>query len=476
MRELNLSSYTRKIIPKVVAIAFFINSLDSMILNIAIPTIARSLQVSPLELKLAVTSYLLSQGVFIPVSGWLADRFGTRKIFMLSVALFGLGSLASGFSFSLYQLVLARLLQGVGGAMMLPVGRIALNKIYPKSEIFKIMATVGTISLLGPALGPIFGGLIVSYFSWRWIFFINIPFVITGLILINKYMPNLVNHEVERLDWLGFLLFGMGVAGVAFAFSIIGSEALPFSNEFIFLLIGVVCFGLYYLHHKRKINPFINTAVFKIRTYRIALICSANIRLGTSALSFLLALMYQLTYHLSAMKTAILLLPYPLGMLVTKVLATAVVNRLGLKQTMLYNTVILAFVIISFCFIQPIDHKLLIVISLFIFGYSISLQYTSLQTLNIIDATPTLLGQMISLAAALQQVMGSVSVAFSALLLQIFLLRHRHVEFSAHAFHSTFIVIAAVILMSYYHIAKLHHDDGQSVTGHKSKRKLVVDQ
>ena len=282
-------------------------------------------------------------------------------------------------------------------------------------------------------------------------------------------MPNLINTEVDNLDWLGFILFGMGVACLAFGFSAIGSQALPLLDEMILLIMAIISFLLYYLHHQQKGQPFINTEVFQIRTYRLALLSSTSMRLGTSAISFLLALMLQLAYHLSPLQAALILLPYPVGMLITKPFQVSIVSRLGLRRALLYNTMIITLIIASFCFLQPIEHIVLTTINLFLFGFTISLQYSMLQTLNIVNSTQRLLGQMISLANALQQVTSSFSVALSALLLQLFLLRHHHHVFNPQAFHSTFAVIAGIVLMSTYFFLQLKPEDGQEVTGYKSK-------
>src|SRR5256885_9684016 len=260
------------LVPLVVACAMFMQNLDSTVIATALPTIARSLDESPLRLNVAITCYLLSLAVFIPISGWTADRFGARRVFSAAIVVFTLGSIGCGFANSLWTLVLSRIVQGMGGAMMVPVGRLVLLRTVPKSELVRAMSYVSVPALIGPVIGPPLGGFIVTYGSWRWIFFVNIPIGVLGVLLVNLFVANLREGTARPFDLRGFLLTGVGLASLAFGFETIGRGALPWIAVVALLVGGALCLALYVRHARRVDHPIIDLALMRIPTYAMTTI------------------------------------------------------------------------------------------------------------------------------------------------------------------------------------------------------------
>src|SRR5579863_1135035 len=245
------------VVPTIVGCALFMQTLDSTVIATALPVIARAMHEPPIRLNLAITSYLLSLAVFIPISGWVADRFGARSVFRAAIALFTLGSIFCGLSSTLTQLVLARVLQGLGGAMMVPVGRLVVLRIVPKSGLVDAMSYLTIPAVLGPVLGPPVGGFIVTYSSWRWIFFMNVPIAILGTILVTLYIPDIKEEETIPLDFRGFVLTGIGLAGLVFGLETIGRSMVPASLVMIVLTAGALCTVLYVLHARSIEYPIV---------------------------------------------------------------------------------------------------------------------------------------------------------------------------------------------------------------------------
>src|SRR5246127_2838706 len=276
------------VISLIVACAMFMQNLDSTIIATALPAIGNSLGESPLQLNVAITCYLLSLAVFIPISGWTADRFGARRVFSAAIVVFTLGSIGCGLANSLPMLVIARIIQGMGGAMMVPVGRLVLLRTVPKSDLVRAMSFVSVPALIGPVMGPPLGGFIVTYASWRWIFFINIPIGVLGIVLVNLLVGNLKETGRRPFDYGGFALTGIGLATLAFGFENVGRGALPTVGAVGLLAVGVICLMLYVRHARRVSHPIIDLALFSIPTYASASIGGFLFRMGLGALPFLL--------------------------------------------------------------------------------------------------------------------------------------------------------------------------------------------
>src|SRR5580698_8615348 len=287
------SASSKRLLPWLVAVAFFMESLDTTILNTAVPAISEALKVAPLSMKSVLASYTLSLAVFIPISGWMADRFGTRRVFASAIGIFTLGSILCGLSTDIHQLVACRILQGVGGAMMVPVGRLTLARTFEKWELLRAMSFVAIPGLIGPMLGPIAGGLIVGYFHWRVIFFVNVPIGLLGLVLVYMHLPDYKRDQCPPLDKVGLLLFGAGVALLSYVLEVFGEHELQTRTIIALLALSLVLLAAYALHSTRTKFPLLDMALFKIRTFRASVSGSFFTRLGIGGVPFLLPLLYQ---------------------------------------------------------------------------------------------------------------------------------------------------------------------------------------
>ncbi|HBE4103784.1 TPA: MFS transporter, partial [Escherichia coli] len=334
-------------LPWIAAMAFFMQALDATILNTALPAIAHSLNRSPLAMQSAIISYTLTVAMLIPVSGWLADRFGTRRIFTLAVSLFTLGSLACALSNSLPQLVVFRVIQGIGGAMMMPVARLALLRAYPRNELLPVLNFVAMPGLVGPILGPVLGGVLVTWATWHWIFLINIPIGIAGLLYAHKHMPNFTTAR-RRFDTTGFLLFGLSLVLFSSGIELFGEKIVA---SWIALTVIVTSIGLlllYILHARRTPNPLISLDLFKTRTFSIGIVGNIATRLGTGCVPFLMPLMLQVGFGYQAFIAGCMMAPTALGSIIAKSMVTQVLRRLGYRHTLVGITVIIGLMIAQF--------------------------------------------------------------------------------------------------------------------------------
>jgi len=282
----SLAGSSKRLVPWLIAVAFFMESLDTTILNTAVPTIATALHVAPLSMKSVLASYTLSLAVFIPISGWMADRFGTRRVFASAIGIFTLGSFLCGISSNIHVLVACRILQGCGGSMMVPVGRLTVVRTFAKSELVRAMSFVAIPGLIGPMLGPITGGLIVGYFHWRLIFFVNIPIGLVGLYIVYRHLPDYREHT-NPLDVAGLILFGSGVALLSYVLEVFGEHTLDAPEILALLAVSVLLLAGYGFHATRTAYPMLRLALFRIRTFRAAVSGSFLTRLGIGGIPFL---------------------------------------------------------------------------------------------------------------------------------------------------------------------------------------------
>src|SRR5713226_7378669 len=320
------------LVPLVVACAMFMQNLDSTVIATALPTIARSLDESPLRLNVAITCYLLSLAVFIPISGWTADRFGARRVFSAAIVVFTLGSIGCGMANSLGALVIARIVQGMGGAMMVPVGRLVLLKTVPRSELVRAMSYVSVPALVGPVIGPPLGGFIVTYGSWPWIFFINIPIGVIGVVLVRLFIENIREAAVRPFDLRGFMLTGIGLASLAFGFEMMGRGELPLTVILGLLTLGALCLTLYVRHARRVDHPIIDLALMRIPTYRMTTIGGFIFRMGLGALPFLMPLMLQVGFGLDPLTSGLITFASAAGAMSNKLLVSAIIRTFGFRR------------------------------------------------------------------------------------------------------------------------------------------------
>jgi EmrB/QacA subfamily drug resistance transporter len=458
------------LLPWLVAVAFFMESLDTTILNTAVPVIAKALTVTPLSMKSVLASYTLSLAVFIPISGWVADRFGTRRVFASAIGLFTLGSVLCGISSNVHLLVVCRIIQGCGGAMMVPVGRLTLVRTFAKSELIRAMSFVAIPSLIGPMLGPIAGGLIVAYLHWRVIFFVNLPIGIAGLILVYLHLPDYREKDTHPLDILGLILFGSGVALLSYVLEIFGEHTLGTAE--IVGLVGIsflLLFG-YGLHATRTTFPLLDMTLFKIRTFAAAVGGSFFTRLGIGGVPFLLPLLYQVGLGFTPVQSGLLIMPQAFAAMSTKVLLPKILSHVGYRGVLISNTMLLGLLLMLFGTVGSVTPVWLIVLQAVCYGALTSLQYTSMNTLVYADVPVTKTSNASSLASTMQQLSVSFGVAAAGLTTVFFLpdsLRSNPVQM-LHGLHLAFFVLGGFTVLSTIVFSRLKAGDGADETHPKT--------
>ena len=453
------------VIALTVACALFMENLDGTVIATALPQIAESFAVSPVHLSLAITSYLLSVAIFIPASGWTADRFGARTVFLAAIAVFMLGSILCGLSGSIAELTGARILQGIGGAMMVPIGRLVLLRNVTKADMVRAMSYLTVPALLGPVLGPPVGGFIVTYASWRWIFFLNVPIGILGLVLVSILIENHKEPETPPFDLVGFLLSAVALVGVMSGFEAIGRGGVPLAVAVLLVAIGLAAAMLYLRHAGRHPNPIIDLLLFRIPTFAIAVGGGALFRIGIGALPFLLPLLLQLGFGMTAFASGMLTFASALGALAMKITARPILRRWGFRNVMIGNALISSAFLLSYAMFRPGMPSSLILVLLLAGGFFRSLQFTSTNTLAFADVPPTRISRATSMTSTAQQLSISMGVALGATLLHLTLLWHGTSELTATDFWPAFVAIALISSSSVFVYARLAPDAGAEVSG-----------
>ena len=460
-------------LPWLVAVAFFMESLDTTILNTAVPAIATALQVEPLSMKAVLSSYTLSVAVFVPISGWLADRFGTRAVFTSAIALFTLGSLLCGISTDIHVLVACRILQGMGGAMMVPVGRLTLVRTFPKNELVRAMSFVAIPSLIGPMLGPVAGGFIVHYLHWRAIFFVNLPIGLLGLYMVWRHLPDYRAVRSDPLDWVGLVLFGSGIALLSYVLEVFGEHTLS-SREMLALLgMAMALLAAYGRHAVTTPSPLLRLVLLRIRTFRVAVGGSFVTRLGAGGMPFLLPLLYQVGMGYTPVQAALLIVPQPLAAICLKMAVPHILARFGYRRVLLWNTVFMGGFIMLFSTIGPGTPVWQIVLQGFLFGFCSSMQYSSMNTLVYADIASEDASMASTMSSTLQQMSLSFGVATASLVAALFIPDRYHSEPSQliHGVHMAFVALGCLTILSALVFRELRADDGSAV----SHRKLQMD-
>ncbi|KPD04048.1 multidrug transporter subunit MdtD [Moellerella wisconsensis] len=454
-------------LPWIAAMAFFMQSLDATILNTALPDIAKSLDHSPLAMQSAVISYTLTVALLIPVSGWFADRFGTRRVFLLAVSLFSFGSLLCALSPSLSFLVTSRVIQGIGGAMMMPVARLALLRAYPRSELLPILNFVTMPGLVGPILGPLLGGILVTYATWHWIFIINIPIGILGILYALKYMPDFKMPK-RSFDLLGFILFGFGLVMLSVSLDLFGNRALPRYIPYTVILGGLFLLLLYIFHARRAKNPIIPLNLFKTRTFTIGISGNIATRLGTGCIPFLIPLMLQVGFGYEAVIAGMIMAPMAIGSILAKSTVTGILTRFGYRNTLFTITLIIGLMIAQFSLQSPGMSIYMLVIPMFLLGCVMSTQFTAMNTIALADLTDNNASSGNSMLAVTQQLAISFGIAVSASILGYFEAQQESNTVSD--FHYTFITVGVITLFSSFVFLLLHKEDGQNLIKSKTTK------
>src|SRR5271168_3313609 len=462
------SKAAKRLLPWLVAVAFFMESLDTTILNTAVPAVSAALGVAPLSMKAVLASYTLSLAVFIPISGWMADRFGTRRVFASAIGLFTLGSLLCGISSHIHLLVACRILQGCGGAMMVPVGRLTLVRAFAKSDLVRTMSFISIPALVAPMLGPIAGGLIVGYLQWRFIFFLNIPIGLTGLILVYLHLPDYREERTPPLDVVGLILFGSGVALLSYVLEIFGDHSLSAGGMSGLLVLSIALLAGYGIHGSSLPFPLLKLKLFSIRTFRAAVSGSFFTRLGIGGVPFLLPLLYQVGLGFTPIESGLLLMPQAIASMGMKTIMPRLLSRIGYRGVLISNTLILGVLLMVFATIGLRTPVWAIVLQAFLYGAFTSLQYTSMTTLVYADIEEKDASSASSIASTAQQMSVSFGVAAAGLTTALFVPgTHSDPIEMIQGIHKALIALGILTILSTIVLLSLRSGDGDDVSLHK---------
>lgn len=456
----------KRYLPWVVATALFMEQLDSTIVNTAIPAMAASLDASPLSLKTVVASYILSLAVCIPVSGWMADRYGTRRVFGTAVVIFTLASILCGLAVNVPMLVAARILQGMGAAMMMPVGRLAIIRTFPKSELLMAMNFVIIPALIGPLLGPTVGGLIVHWLSWREIFFVNVPVGLAALFFIHRHMPDYRGDKPRPLDFIGLVLFCSGAALLSWLLEIFGEYDIGVTPAAILLLTSLGLLAAYGWHATHTPYPLLRLTLFRVRTFRVAVVGGFITRLGIGGLPFLLPLLYQLGLGLPAWQSGLLMMPAAAGAMGMKLLSGPILRQYGYRQVLILNTVMMGLTISLFSFVDAATPIALIVVLGLAQGLFNSLQFSSMNSMAYADIETSDSSMASTISSSLQQMSLSFGLACGSLVTSWYLGGLPQTDHLAvtNALHYAFLTLGGLTILSSLSFWTLRARDGESVS------------
>jgi len=460
--QISTRQTVKKVLPLILATAIFMQMLDSTILNTSLPSIAKDLNESPLNMQNAIISYVLTLAVFMPASGFLADRFGTRRVFIFALLLFSLGSVFCALSQNLTHLVISRVIQGVGGSLMTPVGKLALIKTFNRNELLKAMNFAIVPALIGPVLGPLVGGYMVDYLSWHWIFLINIPIGVLGIVLGLKYMPNYNARETD-FDLKGFMIFAAASLLLSVSLELFG-DMQNITPVLLVFILGFLFLYYYYKHAKRGNNPIFPLSLFQVRTFRVGIIGNLATRLGISSVPLLLPLMIQIAYGQSAVISGWIIAPMALTAMFGKSSVIRILNKFGYRRTLMVNTFIIGVLIC--CLAIPDIHTSIywFVPVIAILGFFNSIQFTSMNTISIADLRNFQTSSGNSLISVNQQLAIGFGIAFGLIVLKIYenspeLIRHE----THNAFRYTFLTVGILTILSSLVFRRLHTFDGRNM-------------
>jgi EmrB/QacA subfamily drug resistance transporter len=457
-----------RLIPLIVAAALFMENMDSTVIATSLPAIAADIGTSPLTLKLAITSYLLSLAVFIPASGWTADRFGARMVFSLAIAVFMLGSIGCALSSSVTDFVIARIVQGMGGAMMTPVGRLVLLRSIDKSALVGAMAWVTVPALVGPVIGPPLGGFITTYLSWHWIFLINIPIGMLGIFMALRYIDPIRSEDPERFDLYGLVLAGIGLGGIAFGLSVAGLNLLPWSVVGALIGIGSISMTLYVIHARRTASPVLDFTLLRLPTLRASILGGFLFRLGIGALPFLLPLLMQLGFGLSPFRSGLVTFGSAVGAMGMKTLAARIIRTFGFRNIMTINAVVSSVFLAACALFTPATPLLLIMILLVVGGFFRSLQFTAINTVAYAEVEMGRMSRATTLVSVNQQLALSAGVAVGAFSVESTMLVRHVSELNATDFAPAFLVVSVISALSTFFFYQMPDDAGHEISGRKA--------
>ena len=460
----------RIFMPLIVACGLFMESLDTTAIATALPAIAAGLGRDPTELKLALTAYLLSLAVFIPASGWLADRFGARNVFSVAITLFAIGSLSCGFAQSLAHLICSRILQGVGGAMMVPVARLIILRSVQKSELLNSMAWFTVPALFGPIIGAPLSGFITTYFSWRWIFWINAPIGVLGLILATRYIPDIRGETQSRLDLRGFALTAVGLCGVITGITALGFHGIEPTLAVLLLVFGAASLVAYVMVSRGHPNPFLDLDLFRISSFRHAVLGAALVRAGVGATPFLFPLMLQTGLGMSPLASGLTTFTSAIGAITMKFTARPILRRLGFRRTLIGNSLLIGALTALAALFSTTTPLALISGLLLASGFFRSLQFTSINALTFADVPPARMSRATSISSVTQQVAISLGITIGALAVELSRRAHGDASPTMSNFVIAFPLVGAITAVSALVFLRLRPDAGDDVSGRQLRQ------
>lgn len=450
----------KNIILLIVSFAMFMEAVDTTIINTAIPVMAHSLHVNPIDLKLALISYLLSLAIFIPISGWIADKFGIKKVFIIAVCVFTVSSIWCGFTHSLGELICARIVQGLGGSLTMPVGRLIILRTCERHELITKMSLVVMVASLGMMLGPLLGGIITHNFSWRWIFWVNVPVGILAVLFSIKRLPSMPARPVPPLDKVGFVLFGGGLALLTFGLSTLSETDISMERSLLLLTLAVLLLLAYAQHSRKRKHPIIKVELLRSRTFCVSVLSNLFARLSFGGTPFLLPLLLQIGLGYSSQLSGFLLAPIAVGVFLVKPLSVHILRWFGYKKLLILNTLLVSISLWSFCAINSSSTIYGISVLTFIYGFLIALQYTGMNSLAYADVSEADMSAATSIMSTIQQLAQSFGVAVSAILISIFSSHHL---LSVKIFQQTFLMLGLLTLLSGVIFLSLQPKDGDEL-------------
>ncbi|MFT4257724.1 MAG: MFS transporter [Pseudoxanthomonas sp.] len=472
---MNLTEKPARLLPLIVACALFIENMDSTVISTSLPAMAKDLGTDPIALKLAMTAYLLSLAVFIPISGWVADRFGSRITFCWAIGVFLIGSVCCAASGSLGELVAARALQGVGGAMMVPVGRLVLLRSIPKNELVQALSWLTIPAMIGPVVGPPLGGFITEYFHWRWIFLINLPMGLVGILLARKYIPQ-IREDVAGLDGAGFVLAGLGLAAAMFGFSTMGRHLLPLWLSVATLAAGIGLLAVYPWHAQRVQAPLLDLKLFRYNTFRAGVIGGFLFRTGIGATPFLLPLMLQLGFGLSPLQSGSLTFISTVGAMFTKTIAAWVIRQWGFRRVLIINALLASVMLAGFGLFRPEWPHAALMTALLVSGCFRSLQFTAINAISYAEIDPHRMSQATSLSSMMQQLALGMGVAIGGYALEIAGVLRGTETTAVHNFYWAFAAMGLISASSIWWMWQLPRDAGAEMAGRAKVGQEVDDE
>lgn len=460
------SSRATRLIPLIVASALFMENLDSTVIATALPAMARSLAEDPLHLSLAISSYLLSLSVFIPVSGWMADRYGARQVFRSAIVVFVMGSVACAAVQNIGELLMARVIQGIGGAMMVPVGRLVLLRQVPKHELISAMSYLTIPALMAPIFGPPLGGLIVTYLSWRWIFLINLPIGILGYWLVSRFIRDNTTSGPQTFDLAGWMLLGFGLSGMVFGFENLGKHVLPLELPPIAVALGIILLLLYVRHERRDHAPIIRLSLLKIPTFRSSVTGGSLFRIGVGSFSLLMPMMLQIGFGMSALASGLTTFSGAVGALLMKTLAQRTTRRYGFRNLLIWNTVISGVTLAGCGFLRPETPHAFLLAFLLASGFFRSLEFTCVNTLAFADVSEGDMSQATSFSSTAQQLALSIGIGVGSQALNVSMALRHGTSLSIPDFTVAFCVVGVMSFLALLSFVRLLPDAGCNVSGH----------